>query len=296
MDMRRALPPYHLLAVLVLLLAAWPAVAGTERGIAFRIEGEPPGVLLGSVHLGEPSMYPLPAALQQAYERADTLVVEADIVEADMVQLARLVARRGMYGRGEDLESELPRRVWQDVTAAAERYGLRVDMLRRQRPWLAAQTLTAAAAQAQGFSERLGVDRHFLDQAHEDGKRIVELEGPEAQLTMLAGLPEADQQALLAYTVEQMTEGDIPVAELIEAWRSGRVEALQRQVEAQFPRALDGIYQRLIVERNRAMARRIDELLASGRRILVVVGAGHLTGDVGLVALLRERGYRVDQL
>lgn len=272
------------------------AQAGTDRGIAFRIETDPPSYLLGSVHVGRASMYPLPEAVRSAYARSGVLVVEADIVGADMTRLAGLVAEHGLYGEGGDLQSALSPAAWADVTTAAERYGVPVSMLQRQRPWLAAQTLTVLAMRAQGYSEQWGVDRHFLQLAHEDGKHIVELEGLDTQMAMLAEMPESDQAAWLAHTAEQMVEGDIPVAELLSAWQSGHTRALQRQVEEQFPPALEGVYERLIVARNRTMTERIAALLENGQSVFVVVGAAHMTGGSGLVELLRERGYKVDAL
>ncbi|MBA1147989.1 TraB/GumN family protein [Ectothiorhodospiraceae bacterium WFHF3C12] len=283
-------------AFVLLLLAAWQSLAATERGIAYRIEGAPASYLVGSVHVGRAGMYPLPEAMREAYRESDALVVEADIVGADMMRIGTVLAERGMYGGRESLESALAGDAWQDVAAAAERYGVPIEMLKRQKPWLAAQTLTVVAMNAQGYSEQWGVDRHFLELAHQDGKRVVELEGLQAQLDMLAGMPARDQEALLAHTAEQMAKGEIPVAELLAAWRSGEAEVLQDQVQAQFPTALEGVYEALIVERNRAMAERIDELLGAGEAVFVVVGSAHLTGGDGLVALLRARGYALEQL
>jgi uncharacterized protein YbaP (TraB family) len=40
----------------------------------------------------------------------------------------------------------------------------------------------------------------------------------------------------------------------------------------------------------------IDDLLVPGRDLLIVVGAGHLVGEEGLVELLQDRGFRIRQL
>jgi hypothetical protein len=41
---------------------------------------------------------------------------------------------------------------------------------------------------------------------------------------------------------------------------------------------------------------KIDRLLQSNETYFVIVGAGHLGGPDGLLALLRQRGYKVEQL
>jgi uncharacterized protein YbaP (TraB family) len=44
------------------------------------------------------------------------------------------------------------------------------------------------------------------------------------------------------------------------------------------------------------MASKIEEFLKTGQTYFVVVGAGHLIGDKGIIELLRRKGYRVQQL
>ena len=46
----------------------------------------------------------------------------------------------------------------------------------------------------------------------------------------------------------------------------------------------------------RAMADIVDGWLGQGEPVFVVVGAGHLVGPDGLVALLRAKGYDVTQV
>ena len=55
------------------------------------------------------------------------------------------------------------------------------------------------------------------------------------------------------------------------------------------------MYQRLLVERNRNWLPRIEALFARPRPAFVVVGAAHLVGPDGLIAMLRAKGVRVDQ-
>jgi hypothetical protein len=56
------------------------------------------------------------------------------------------------------------------------------------------------------------------------------------------------------------------------------------------------MYQRLLVERNRNWMPKIEVLFARPGRALVVVGAAHLVGPDGLLAMLKAKGYTVEQL
>jgi uncharacterized protein len=51
----------------------------------------------------------------------------------------------------------------------------------------------------------------------------------------------------------------------------------------------------IIDDRNRRWLPQIEKLLAQGDNALVVVGAAHLVGKDGVIELLRDRGYTVEQ-
>jgi hypothetical protein len=54
--------------------------------------------------------------------------------------------------------------------------------------------------------------------------------------------------------------------------------------------------EQLLGKRNRAMANRIGGFLDGQQTYFVLVGAAHLTGSDGIVALLEAQGYRVRRI
>ncbi len=56
------------------------------------------------------------------------------------------------------------------------------------------------------------------------------------------------------------------------------------------------IQEKLIYDRNRKMISRIEGYLREKGTYFVVVGAGHLIGERGIVEALRKKGYPVEQL
>ena len=56
------------------------------------------------------------------------------------------------------------------------------------------------------------------------------------------------------------------------------------------------MYQRLLVDRNKAWLPKLEVLFARPRPAFVVVGAAHLVGTDGLIAMLRAKGYTITQL
>lgn len=289
----------YALRCLAALILSMGTQASADDGLIWRVSaaGTARNHLLGSVHVGRPDMYPLPAGIREAYARSEALVVEADIVAADPGEMAARTAALGLYRDGGRLQDALTAEQWQAVTAAAERTGLPLALLQRQKPWLAYATLTMSAARLAGYREALGVDRHFLEKAHHQGKPVLELEGLDRQLEALSGLAAGQQVSLLGHTASLIVAGDLGVQALVSAWQRGDIDRLQGLIESQFPSELAPTYRALVVNRNLAMAQRLVEL--SQRRqggLFVVVGAAHLPGPDGLLALLRARGYRLERI
>ena len=289
----------HAWRCLAALVLSFGTQASAGDALLWRVStaGAAPNYLLGSVHVGRPDMYPLPAEVLEAYACGEALVVEADIVAAEPGEIAAKTAALGLYRGGEGLEDTLTTEQWQVVTAAAERTRLSSALLQRQKPWLAYATLTMSAARVAGYREALGVDRYFLEKAHRQGKPVLELEGLDRQLEALSGLAVGQQVSLLGHTAALIVAGDLGVETLLSAWRRGDIDRLQELIESQFPPELAPTYRALVVDRNLSMVQRLVEL--SQRRqdgFFVLVGAAHLPGRYGLLALLRERGYRIERI
>ena len=52
----------------------------------------------------------------------------------------------------------------------------------------------------------------------------------------------------------------------------------------------------MVEARNRNWIPKIEGYLRSGQTYFVVVGAAHMGGPSGVLALLRERGFKIEQL
>ena len=50
-----------------------------------------------------------------------------------------------------------------------------------------------------------------------------------------------------------------------------------------------------LLNRNKAWIERLDAFLKKGERVMLLVGTGHLTGNQGLIELLKAKGYKVER-
>lgn len=252
--------------------------------------------LLGSIHFGTPEMYPLPSIINSSFAAADALVVEANIVDGDPMQLAQLVAAKALYRDGTTLQQQLSGDTWRRLNEAATQLQLPVELLNHQKPWFVSMTLSALALKRLGYSEELGIDRYFLAQA-QGRKRIIELESIEGQLNLFDRFTPSEQVAMLEETLRELSDGKAFFDRMLTAWKSGDAGGIQALFDESSHRdsSSERVNQLMITERNRAMTAVLERLATQGGDYFVVVGAGHLSGDEGIIALLQRHGYRVTQ-
>jgi hypothetical protein len=252
--------------------------------------------LAGSIHVLRSSDYPLPIEYDIAYQNADRLVLETDLAAADDLRNQALVAARGIYTDGRTLSRELSDPVYARLSEYLRAKGLPPEQFELYRPWLVMLTLTMIELQANGITAQHGVDRHFYQRARRDGKPISGLEGIEVQIEALASLGGEFSDELIESQLSDMEQLPEMIDELIASWRVGDEtllnDLLMGDLRNQYPRVYDTVFR----QRNRNWLEKLDGLIRSGDRVMVIVGSGHLIGEDGLIALLAERGHRFDKL
>ena len=99
---------------------------------------------------------------------------------------------------------------------------------------------------------------------------------------------------MLRSTLKEQESERNSLATLVGDWRRGDSAALEKTLLSGF-KDFQSAYVSLIVERNRNWIPQIEACLSRPSPCFVVVGAAHLVGPDGLLAILKQRGYRLEQ-
>ena len=282
-------------AVLALSLCA-TVQAAQAKTFAWKASGKGGTIyLMGSIHVMSASFYPLNPALEAAFKDSDLLVEEVDMAEMldPMTQVAMLT--RGMLPSNQSLDKLLSPATLALVKQATGDLGSAGGPLMRFKPWMLAIALQGMELAKAGFNPALGLDQHFYDQAKDAGRAVQGLETVEYQISRFDGMTMAQQERMLAETLKELATETATVGRLGDAWKAGDVAAIEQIALADI-KSDPVMYQRLLVERNKNWMPKIEALFARRGRALVVVGAAHLVGPDGLIAMLKAKGYSVEQL
>ena len=284
-----------LLTGLLTMLAASGSQA-RDQHVLWTVEGQRNTIyLLGSIHVLRPGDGGLPLAAERAYEDAEQLVMEIDLDDAaaDPSAMLATMQQAALLPDGKTLRGVLGA-AYESIRERAGQSGLDLAMLDRFAPWFVATLLLQMELAKRGFAPELGIEARLASRAGGDGKPIQGLETAEQQFAVLSGLPLAEQKRFLLMTLEESTQLDAQVDELVGAWQAGDTDALARMLSDEFE-DFPELYRPLTEDRNRAWVEQLDDLLDDRDDYLVVVGALHLVGRNSVVDLLRQRGYTVTQ-
>ncbi|AIF49017.1 TraB/GumN family protein [Dyella japonica] len=284
--------PFAAALALNLLLAT---VAMAQPGLWVARNDHATVYLFGTVHLLPSDTNWKSPALDKALDESQRLSIE--IVDDDSASIQTLVMQHGL-DLSETLSSKLDEKDRGQLEKAAETAKLPGGMaaLQSMRPWLAALTLTMAPLMQAGLDPNQGVDKLIKARMLQAGKPVDGLETAEKQILMLADLPESMQMDFLRQSFKEVAEGPAKLHELIDAWRNGDTAAIARMEDEDLRKDSPVLYQRLIVERNRAWAKTIAERMQQPGVSFVAVGAGHLAGPDSLQEQLRKLGVKTERV
>jgi uncharacterized protein YbaP (TraB family) len=251
--------------------------------------------LVGSVHLLSKDYYPLSPALDTAFKECDLLVEELHLGQMAQVESQMTILMRGLLPSGQTLDKVVSAATFALVSQRVKALGLPIEPLMRFKPWALALTLLGLEWQAAGFDAALGLDKHFYDQAVAAGKEVQGLETVEFQISRFDDLSMEEQDRMLASTLRELETEKAAVTTLANAWKAGDAATVERIVLQEL-RKEPRMYERLLVERNKDWLPKLEALFARKGRAFVVVGAAHLVGPDGLLALLKAKGYSIEQL
>ena len=242
----------------------------------------------GSVHALRSSDYPLPAAYNQALNASSRVVFEDDPKAGS--KEAKELLRAGTYPKGDSLKNHVDPRTYAYVRRFFALVNVPEAEFSKYRPWLLDVLLSSPSYE----HWQLGVERYLEGRATTNHKPVSGLESPKEHNAFFVDLSDRESEALLLILfINAAHEG--PGVNMISAWRRGDSETLQRALRESF-QDFPSLGRRLIDVRSQNWLPKIDSYLRSGQTYFVVVGAGHISGPNGLLALLKARGCKVEQL
>ena len=276
------------------------AATENSQALLWKIErnGGPASYLFGTVHLTDERVTRLSPAVEMALGEARTIALEvSDLSEQATATVLAKSAPLVMFTDGRRLDRMLSDAEYETVKKIVARSGMPADLAALFRPWIVTMILSVSDCERAKVQQGARVlDMRIAEIGKERGLQVVGLETIPDQLEALAAVPEPQQLDMLRASLKFAHRTNDLMETLVQLYLDRKIAvampfqiALARRVGIGDV-AFAGFQEKLLVERNEKMRTAAEPLLEAGG-LFIAVGALHLPGKKGLVALLREAGY-----
>lgn len=281
--------------LIVLLCCLVTLSAQAETSVWKVAKGDDYLYIGGTIHLLSKADFPLPEGFSTAYQDSDMVVLETDMAALQSTDYQRRILEETSYSGGDSIIGHLSDDTIRSLKAYLDERGIPAAPMFRLKPGMLSMTLSVVEIQRLGLTEA-GVDHYFHRQALNDGKTLRYLESPDEQIRFLVDMGKGQEDEIIRHTLLEMKELPHYLDAMRSAWRSGDMEKLETAGLDTWSNEFPEVYATLVTDRNRNWVPEIERLLQTSDTELVLFGALHLVGKEGVLALLKDRGYQVEQL
>jgi uncharacterized protein YbaP (TraB family) len=173
--------------------------------------------------------------------------------------------------------------------------GLSFTPFESMKPGMLSAVLTVLELQRLGLAGQ-GVDEFFSDRSKQDNKPQLALETIDDQFSALSVLGAGRENYAIRHALNEAVKLSELMIDIKRAWRIGDNQALINISLKPWLESFPELYQSLLVSRNHRWLPQLEALLTTPDTEYVLVGALHLVGNDGLLALFRRKGYKVEQV
>lgn len=256
--------------------------------------------LLGTIHVAKANFYPLPKEMEQAFQESKALYLECSMT--GNAKLEKLQEDKTMYVKGDCLSKHLSpetKKVFKDYLNWA---GESMDMYEQLQPAFAGACIATSSLRRAGYKPELGIDEHFYDQAKKLKKPVIGLEPMEMHIAgasaLEAGKSSKQLDKELGSMFADMKECQGRLDEILRLWREADLEKFDSRDldENKNNPESKAEYKRIVFDRNVTMVDSLLRQMKGPGPHFVAVGGAHMGTDKGMLALMEQKGFKVEQM
>lgn len=269
----------------------------TENSLLWEISGktlQQSSYLYGTIHMIGKEDFFLTEATKEAFAKTDKVTFEINMEDmTDMSKMMPLMMKAFMAG-DTTLKDLLTTEEYSQVADYFEKMGLPMMFLDRIKPMFLSALTSGGDVDLMGGGGNTDIKSYeieLMEMAKKENKAIDGLETAEYQMSMFDSIPYKVQAKMLVESLNAVDSGEDELAKLVKLYKDQNLEGMQ-QLMKDDEQGIGKYEDLLLIGRNKNWIPIMGQMMLK-QSTFFAVGAGHLGGEQGVVALLRQAGYKV---
>jgi len=271
--------------VCLMLITAQTTLAQT-KGLLWQITGKnikQPTFLYGTIHLYDTSMYKLPEPVLAKLAQTKQVYFELDFGKINPMDMMKFALVKDSTERLDKLLDAASLQKFRDIAKSSAMLQMMGENMYRLKPIFLTTMLL-------NNGKSVAIDMEMYNRAKQLKDSVGGIETVEEQMAAINALPAASQAQMVKEMLKTYTTADEAIKKLTGIYVKQEINTLLSELNDGAP--MDAAFnETLLDKRNVIMANRIDTLVGK-TSTMIAVGAGHLGGPKGLIALLQKKGYQ----
>jgi len=256
------------------------------QGLLWQLTGKnikQPTYLYGTIHMYDTSMYKLPEPVLAKLAQTKQVYFELDFGKINPMEIMQYAMVKDSTERLDKLLDAASLQKFKELAKSSAMLQMMGDNMFRLKPlFLTTMLLNNGKAVA--------IDMEMYNRAKQLNDSIGGLETVNEQMAAINAMTAVSQAKMIQEMLKTYTTADDAIKKLTSIYVKQQINTLLTEMNDNAP--MDAAFnEALLTKRNIVMATRIDTLVGK-TSTMIAVGAGHLGGPQGLIALLKKKGYQ----
>ncbi|MBC7776429.1 MAG: TraB/GumN family protein [Phycisphaerae bacterium] len=272
-------------------------IVPTEKSLAWKISGKglkKPSYLYGTIHMIPKNEFKLPGSIREGLDNVRRVTFEIDMKEmTNLASQMSLITKSFMAG-GKTLKDLLNAEDYKLVKDKMAEMGLPGGMFERMKPMFLSTLFSSDEGDPTAGGAITSVEMELYRMSKNRRLESAGLETAAYQMSVFDSIPYAAQAKMLVdnlRSVDTTSAEEGQLDQMLRLYREQDITAMQSMIGEDSGM---GQYEDILLKkRNQNWIPVMGRMMAE-KPTLFAVGAGHLGGKNGVVALLRKAGYRVE--
>lgn len=257
---------------------------GDDKTLLWEISGnglKTPSYLYGTIHIQNGKVFAYDTVVSQIFNACDAYAMELNMDEMNMTEMLKFMTME------KPIDSFITPAQFRVIDSLLQkRMGMSLTLQRKYKPFFIYSELMVSSEKK---DKPVALDLDFFMKAKKAKKKVIGIEKFEEQFAAVDMISIEEQvEMLLEMTKEKSSDSLYNL--LVDTYLEGDLDKMiELSADTSMPENFEKAF---LIDRNIKMADRIGKI-SKEQSTFNAVGAAHLGGPNGVIALLRKNGYTV---